>query len=66
MTGLALAGRVAVVVGGTSGIGLALFQALAAAGADALDRAALETALSETMAAFSRLDILGASEPRCA
>ena len=87
--GQPLAGRVAVVTGGTSGIGLALVRGLAEAGADVVpfsrrkeqvdaaageveqrkrrslrvcadvsDRASLENALKETVAAFGRADIL--------
>lgn len=89
MKELSLQGRVAVVIGGTTGIGLALTKGLAAAGADvvpvsrraeavaaaasaveaagrrslrltadAMDRAALEGVLRDTLAAFSKVDIL--------
>lgn len=89
MTALPLAGRVAVVTGGTSGIGLALARGLADAGADVVptsrraeqvdqaatdiesrgrrslrvtsdvsDRASLENALRETVAALEKVDIL--------
>ena len=67
----ALEGRVAVVTGGTSGIGLALVRGLADAGADVVpisrraavaadvnDRASLERALKEILAQFGHVDIL--------
>lgn len=89
MSGAPLAGRVAVVTGGTSGIGLALARGLADAGADVVpmsrraeqvdaaasdiesrgrrslrvtadvsDRASLESALTQTVAALEKVDIL--------
>lgn len=89
MSALPLAGRVAVVTGGTSGIGLALARGLADAGADVVptsrrneqvdaaaseiesrgrrslrvtsdvsDRASLENALQQTIAALEKVDIL--------
>jgi NAD(P)-dependent dehydrogenase (short-subunit alcohol dehydrogenase family) len=89
VSALPLAGRVAVVTGGTSGIGLALARGLADAGADVVptsrrneqvdaaaseiesrgrrslrvtsdvsDRASLENALQQTIAALEKVDIL--------
>jgi NAD(P)-dependent dehydrogenase (short-subunit alcohol dehydrogenase family) len=86
---LSLSGSVAVVIGGTSGIGLALTRGLAEAGADVVptsrrreqvdaasreveargrrslrvcsdvtDRASLESALRDVVAAFERVDVL--------
>ncbi len=52
---LSLADRVAVVVGGTSGIGLALSLGLAAAGADVVASARREQQVSETATAIEQL-----------